>query len=156
MLQVTRDLIDYYGISDVVSSNFNNYKQFNINEELYLDNGKPNISEIVKVYSDVTIEKTKVVKTPKGISLEGSILSGHKLFVYGSLHHKIQYLSKDVQNVICVDNFTIPFVTNINLPVKFHNNSYITCSAYIDDIYVTKLDDRCIYNNTSLLITVEM
>lgn len=156
MISVTRDLIEYYGIADYLPSNLTTYKQINVEDEIALIDCAPNISQIIKVYSTVNIESTRTVTTPKGTSLEGVTLTGHKLFVHGFVNQKIQYLANNDRNTIHTTQITTPFVSSIILPADFYSTSYISTSAFIEDVYVAPVNPRCIYQNTTLLLSAEI
>lgn len=156
MISVTRDLVEYYGISDCLSLDSNNFKQINVEDEVCLPIQKPDIEQIVKVHSSTKIKNSKVIRTPVGTSLEGVKLTGHKLIVEGELTQKIQYVADCMEQSVHTAQFTTPFISFIVLPEDFCTTSYVSVSSYIEDIYTNKLNCRCLYLNTTLLLTADI
>lgn len=155
MISITRDLIEYYGIDDCLPLDPKNFKQINVEDEACVPIQKPDIEQIVKVYASAEVKNTKVIKTPKGISLEGVRLTGFKLIVEGELTYKVQYVADIATQTVHTFHYTTPFMSFVVLPEDFSPTSYITVSAFIEDIYTHQIDCRCIYLNTTLLITAE-
>lgn len=155
MSSVTRDLIEYSGINDGLPLSPNNFKQINIEDEFTMPIQKPDIEQIVKVDSSAIIKNTRIIKTPKGISLEGLRLTGHKLLIEGLITYKVQYVANIAEQSTHTSNFTTPFIAFIVLSEDFSTTSQLTASAFIEDVYVNTIDLRCIYVNTTLLLTAE-
>lgn len=155
MASITRDLIEYSGINDCLPLNPRNFKQINVEDEVAMPIQKPDIEQIVKVDSNAVIKNTKVIKTPIGTSLEGLRLTGHKLLIEGLITHKIQYVANIAEQSTHTSHFTTPFIAFIVLSESFCTTSQLTASAFIEDVYVNTIDLRCIYINTTLLLTAE-
>lgn len=156
MASITRDLIEYCGISDCLYLDNTSFTQLNVEDEVCLPCQKPDIEQIVKVYSSAKIKNTKVIKTPKGTSLEGNKLTGYKLIVEGELIHKIQYVSDSCAQSVHAANCSIPFISFIILPEDFCPTSYINANVLIEDIYANQVDCRCMYINTTLLLNADI
>lgn len=155
MISITRDLIEYYGIDDCLPLDPKNFKQINIEDEAYVPIEKPNIEQIVKVYTTAEIKTYKAIKTPKGTSLEGVRLTGHKLILEGEIKYKIQYVADSTSQSVHTFHYTTPFMSFIILPEDFKNTTFLTVSTFIEDIYINQIDCRSTYLNTTLLITAE-
>ena len=155
MISITRDLIEYYGIDDCLPIDPKNFKQINVEDEACVPIQKPDIEQIVKVYSNAEVKRYKVIKTPKGTSLEGVKLTGYKIIVEGEIKYKIQYVADTKSQSVHTFHYTTPFMSFVVLPEEFSPTSYLTVSAFIEDIYAHQIDCRCVYLNTTLLITAE-
>lgn len=155
MISITRDLIEYYGIDDCLPLDPKNFKQINVEDEACVPIQKPDIEQIVKVYASAEIKSSKVIKTPKGTSLEGVRLTGYKLIVEGEISYKIQYVADTATQSVHTFHYKTPFMSFVVLPEDFSETSYLTVSAFIEDIYSHQIDCRCTYLNTTLLIIAE-
>lgn len=155
MISITRDLIEYYGIDDCLPLDPKNFKQINIEDEACVPIQKPDIEQIVKVYASAEVKTYKVIKTPKGTSLEGVRLTGHKLVVEGEIKYKIQYVADIKSQSVHTFHYTSPFMSFVVLPEDFSPTSFLTVSAFVEDIYSNQIDNRCVYLNTTILITAE-
>lgn len=156
MISITRDLIEYYGISNSLPISSNSFTQYNKEDELVLPVQKPDIEQIVKVYCEAKIVNTALIKTPRGKSLEGLILTGYKLLVEGEIKQKIQYVSCHSNQAIHTANFLSTFISFIVLPDTFTPSSYVTPSAFIEDISASLSSPRCIYTNITLLLNADV
>lgn len=92
MTSKVKTLIEYVGISEYLPNNPNIFKQLNIEETLCLPQNKPDIEQIIKIISEIIIKSTKVIRTPRGKSLEGQTLSGFEIIVEGELKQKFNML----------------------------------------------------------------
>lgn len=155
MISITRDLVEYYGIDDCLPLDPKNFKQINIEDETCVPIQKPDIEQIVKVYASSEIKSYKVIKTPKGTSLEGVKLTGHKLIVEGIIKYKIQYVADTKEQSVHTFHYSAPFMSFIVLPEDFSETAYVTVSSFIEDIYAYQLDCRCVYLNSTVLLTAE-
>lgn len=155
MISITRDLVEFYGIDDCLPIDPKNFKQINIEDEAYVPIQKPDIEQIVKVYSTAEIKTYKVISTPKGTSLEGVRLTGHKLIVEGEIKYKIQYVADSKTQSVHTFHYSSPFMSFVILSEEFSPTSFLTVSTFVEDIYSNQIDCRSIYLNTTLLITAE-
>lgn len=154
---VFRNLIEYEGVStkDCMPQDVTTFKQFNVEETVYIPCRKPEIEQILKVIAKVEITSAKVIKTPKATSLEGQILTGWKLIVEGNLNQKIQYVADLPEQPVHAAHFNVPFSTFIVLPEDFTIGTPLLVDGFIEDIYVEQLGKKCIFKNITLLITAE-
>lgn len=149
-------LIEYQGIDDCSFSNPDIFKQTNIDNTFYLPIQKPDIEQIVKVKAESKIDNYKIVRTPVGVSLEGQRVTGYKLMACGEVTLQYSYVAnKEDQSMHSATNI-IPFCEYIVMPEDF--NPFLTISplVLIEDIYSEQLDMRCIYNNITLMIVVDL
>lgn len=133
-----------------------NFKQLSVNEILSIPNQKPDAEDILNTLIDVTINNTQVIKTTKGTSIEGQILTGYKLIVEGSLHQKIEYIANEPSQTVHTAEFEVPFSSFIILPENYIEDSPTNVVAYIEDIYVKLLDRRTIFKNITLRLEAEV
>jgi len=115
MASIVKELIEYEGIADFLpefNTKFAPIKQFNVAETLELPESKPDIEQIVKVKSELIINYTKVIKTPKAISFEEQELTGWKLIVEGELRQVIQYVADEPTQSVHGAHFNVPIYIN--------------------------------------------
>lgn len=155
MISITRDLIEYYGIDDCLPLDPKNFKQINIEDEACVPCQKPDIEQIVKVYATAEVKMSKTIKTPKGTSLEGIKLTGNKVIIEGEIKYKIQYVADTTIQSVHTFHYSTPFMSFVVLPEDYTPNSHLTVSAFIEDIYSNQISCRCVYLNTTLLLTAE-
>ena len=150
MASVVRNLIEYAGIADHLPLNALAFKQLNVEETLCLPCQKPNIEQIAKATGEISIKSTRVIKTPKATSLEGQKLTGWKLVIEGELKQKVEYVADEPEQPVHSAHFNGPFSTFIVLPENFRIGIPITVTGYIEDIFVQKLDKRCLFKNVKI------
>lgn len=155
MSDLVRNLIQYVGISDHIPENSTVFKQLNVEETFCLPVEKPDIEQIVKVVAQLQVTSTKVIKTPKGTSLEGHVLTGWKLVIEGFVNQKIQYVADEPTQSVHAAHARIPFSTFIVLPGNFIPGTPITVNGYIEDIFAMQTDRRCIFKNITILLTAD-
>ncbi|MBF8984561.1 DUF3794 domain-containing protein [Lutibacter sp. B2] len=128
------------------------FKHFCIETNLILPEGKPDISNIVSIMAQVNITNTKVIKTPIITSLERQRLTGTALSIEGELQQKIEYAADVPTQIVHSTQFNIPFGTFIMLPKDYVMNTPIHTTGYINDISLSPIDKRCIFENIILLL----
>lgn len=155
MGEIVKNLIQYEGLSDYLPVNSAVFKQMNVEQNFCLPDAKPDIEQIIKIFSEMKIKSTKVIKTPKGTSLEGQILTGWKIVVEGVVKQKIQYVAEEPEQSVHAAHSDILFSTYILLPDNFVMGTPITIHGYIEDVYAQRMDERCIFNNITILLTAD-
>lgn len=133
-----------------------NFKQLSVDENLIIPSVKPDVEDILNTIVDVVIINTTVVKTIKGTSQEGQILTGYKLIIDGILHQKIEYIADEPAQTVHTAEFEVPFSSFIILPENFEEGSSINVAAYVEDVYVKLLDRRNIFKNVTLRLEAEI
>lgn len=156
-----RDLIEYQGIDlmdsrDCILNTTTSFKQATIDVNLCVPEEKPDIEKVVKVAINKKVVKYKVVKTPKGTSAEGQVVTGNKLLVMGDIILKINYIACDKEQSMHSFHVTIPFCEYVVLPVGFKGLSIVEPEIYVEDIYVNKEDCRCLFGNVTLLTVADL
>ena len=127
-----------------------NFKQFSLDEILTIPSQKPDCEDILNTLVDVEITEKRVIKTMKGTSREGQILSGFKLIIEGVSHQKIEYIADEPTQTVHAAEFDVPFSSFIILPEDFVEGTPITVTPYVEDVYVKQLDKRHFFKNVTL------
>lgn len=142
--------------SFVLKTTLSNFKQLNIEEYLQIPKQKPDIETINSVDGKIDILKCAVIKTGASVSSEGQKLTNYKLVLQGLLHVVIEYTSCKSNQSVHSAYFNIPFSTFIVLPIDFVPGARVDPSGTIEDIYTKKIDNRRLFNNTTMLITAKV
>lgn len=156
MANIQRDLIEYSGVDTCTIKDKKNFTQLNIEEVFCIPMEKPDIEQINKVWVKGCVSCQEVVKTPIGKSIEGQILTGYKLLVCGEINLRVQYVACEATQTVHTTNSIFPFCAYVVLPADLNPNSIIKPSIIIEDVFSDQLDDRCIYNNVTLMIIVDI
>jgi len=171
MANIVKGLIEYEGIADFLpqfTEKFAPIKQFNVAETLELPISKPDIEQLIKVKSELVINYTKVIKTPKATSFEEQELTGWKLIVEGELRQVIQYVAEEPTQSVHGAHFNVPISTYIVLPPDFEEDKCVTVEGYIEDIYAATMQDyymeddvvskrtRKIFKNITILLVAHV
>jgi hypothetical protein len=157
MANVIRDMIEYSGIADEFPqlSYPACFKQLNLQNITRLADAKPDIGQIIKVISDVKIIGSRVIRTPKGTSEEGHILTGKKLIIDGDARLKVEYAAENTNHTVFAEQFSTPFCTSIALPEEFIIGTQVFVQPYIEDIYIVKENNRTVFYNMLILIVAD-
>lgn len=156
MATVNRNLVEYNGITDCKYEKLPHFNQVIHDFTFCVPTQKPDIEQIVKVWAKPCIVQKKIVKTPKGTSLEGQNVTGYKLMIIGDINYKVEYVALDITQSVHTAHTTIPFCGYIVLPEHFNPNSIITASVVVEDIHSEQLDTRCIYNNITMMLIADL
>ena len=155
-MSMIRNLIEYHGITTCKYEDMPYFKQVNVDYTFCVPPQKPDIEQIVRVWATPSIKEKKIVNTPKGISLEGQQVTGYKLMVAGDIEYKVQYVANETTQSLHTAHTTYPFCGYVVLPEKFNPNTMIEASVAIEDIYSDQMDLRCIYNNITMMVIVDL
>ena len=134
------------------------FKQFNIYDNILLDDINRCINDIDVTIPKVDIYFVKVIDTKKGVSLEGQYLSGKKLIVLGNifLNLVINYYADSRKNncktVSEVVNVCLPFSEFIIVPNKLYDCKEISIRYLIEDVTTRNLCDKKIFISVTMLI----
>lgn len=155
MKSITRNLIEYIDISEYLPIDIESFKQVYIKNDITLNENKADIDSISKIIAKAKILNTRIIKTPKGISLDGYKLTGYKLLVEGSIYYKIQYTNSDKNQSLNLADVDTRFLAFVIMPENFTLGGNFSTSIFIEDINAEILSKRKISINTSLLIISE-
>lgn len=151
-----RNLIEYNGISTCKYTHLPHFNQVIKDFTFCMPIQKPDIEQIVKVWVTPCIVQQKIVKTPKGTSLEGQNVTGYKVMVIGDLQVKVEYVALEVTQSIHSAHTVMPFCGYIVLPEKFNPHALVTTNVIVEDIHSEQLDTRCIYNNITMMLVADI
>lgn len=152
---VIRKLIEYNGIDQCNTQNLKSFKQVSKDYIIKKEDCNPEIKQIMKVWVEVEIDEETMVKTPKGESFEGQILTGYKLLVCGNINIKMEYVGCTANENIHTIYSKIPFSTAVTLKENINPYSFIKVSSCVEDIFVEKIDNETVYGNITMLIIID-
>lgn len=156
-MKIQRDLIEYNGINTCpVKNNKTTFNQFNIEQEFCIPNQKPNIEQVTRMWAKGEIVDYEIVKTPVGTSIEGQTVTGYKVLVCGDLKLKVEYVACEAAQSVHTAHVSYPFCAYAVLPEDLNVNARIKPNIVIEDIFAEQMDKRCIYNNITLMLLVDV
>lgn len=156
MSKFTRDLIEYSGTElqsktkCKVEPN-STFKQSTIDVNFCIDECRKDVKDILKVSINTKLKEVKVVKTPVGTSVEGQTITGNKLMIIGEFTLKVTYITDTKDHKVESYTVAIPFCDYIVLPCTFESLTFVKPDIYIEDMYVLKIDGKCIFGNITYL-----
>ncbi|MGL4798623.1 MAG: DUF3794 domain-containing protein [Cellulosilyticaceae bacterium] len=153
---VTRNLVEYTYGNQCMPTQSCSFKQMNIDTILCLPDCKVDIESILKIASEVKIDYTRVIHTPKGKSLEGNTLTGKKIIVEGHVEQKVQYVACEEAQSIHITSFSTPFMTYIVLPADYICCGEMIASGFVEDVTAQLESCRQIYMNMTLFVAAEI
>jgi hypothetical protein len=159
MANITRKLIEYQGIASPLpslASPLAPFKQLNVQEILNIPKAKPDIEQVVTVNAELFITKTKVIKTPAAVALDGQNLTGWKLIVEGNIKQVVQYVADEPLQSVHAAHFTVPFSTFVILPHDYIEGTPVDVKGYIEDIYAEMTNCRRIFKNITILLVAKI
>lgn len=138
-----------------ISNSLSSFKQIVIEQTYTLPLESPNIDSIVKSKGNVEILDSCIIKTAKGVSLEGYKLTGSKAFLDSVLNLEIEYVAKNSVQSVHGMKVKIPFKECVVISGKYNQFIKLIYSAFLEGLTVLKADDRHLYISATILITVE-
>ncbi|WP_270504682.1 hypothetical protein [Paraclostridium sordellii] len=137
------------------------FKQFNIYQNININNKSSYITNIEKTIPKIEINSTKIINSKisdsiKGTSLEGQHLSGKNLIIIGTigikliLEYEIKGKKGKVSSKIDINNIKIPFSTFIAIPEETYENEVLNLRYLIEDTTISKITEN------QLLISITM
>lgn len=156
MAKIVKELIEYNCEESYDRKRLVNFKQFSINNIFNVPIEKPDIDQITKVWVDYDICDYEFVKTPRGSSSEGQILTGNKLFISANLKVKLEYVSLKSSQSVHSMHTTIPLCAYVTLQDDSNEFSDTLPSLGIEDIYCELMNCREIYINIVLIAIVDV
>lgn len=134
----------------------NTWTQMDISESLSVPHQKPDIEQLVSLFSKVDIISQKVVKTPiPGFgNQEGTNLTGRKLIIEGVIRQKIIYTADVPSQSLHSVHFDIPFSAFVVIDETTAGSARFKVEPYIEDIFICAINKRQIFKNTTLFIKV--
>ncbi|WP_053956593.1 DUF3794 domain-containing protein [Inediibacterium massiliense] len=154
-MNIVKNLIEYEGISDYIpnfSSEIGAFQQLNVQESLDIPLQKPDIEQLLKIKSELSITSVKVIQTSIGVSLEEQTLTGWKAIVEGELRQTVQYVADEPTQSVHAAHFNVPFSSFIILPADFEDTMSVSVKGYIEDIFAKQIGKRKIFKNVTILL----
>lgn len=139
-----------------VNLKISTFKYKIISEKIYKDRSKPGIGEANNVVANLDIIEYHLVKTIKGKSNEGQILTGYKIVIQGIAKVIVEYTAIECNKAVYTLNSSIPFSTFIVLPDNFIESSKINIDHTIENINFENNDTESVYVNIYLLLRVKI
>ncbi|MGL4738958.1 MAG: hypothetical protein ACRCW2_16030 [Cellulosilyticaceae bacterium] len=130
------------------------FKQVTLGYEICIGGVRPIIEQVKKARAKLNIKKYELVKTPKGISLEGAINTGYKIVIIYDVDFEIEYnscLHDTAQHYFDTSISGCEFVV---MPTGFESTTPIEVQGYIEDIYVKEGACDNLYINATTLFVV--
>ncbi|GAB6137923.1 DUF3794 domain-containing protein [Halanaerobaculum tunisiense] len=136
------------------------FNQITVEENLTIPEQKPDIEQIMKVIIEGTVTNLRLVRTPIGVSLDGTVLTGWKVVVEGQLNQKIVYVAETEEGDQPVHSaeFSTPFSTFIIAPVDAvgaltpNDVDQIDVNICTEDVFVQQVTPREIFKNVTILL----
>lgn len=149
-------LVEYQEVAEYLPLEIESFTQIVVDNQTCLNEEIPNIQSVIKASTEAKINNVRIINTPVGISLDGVKLTGYKLIIEGETKSKIQYVADEFEESVYSMVSKIPFISYIVMPDNFNPMCRITTSAFIEDIFVERVDSRHIYESISILLTAEI
>ena len=131
------------------------WTEISLPEKFKIPSNKPAVKFITKVYLDIKITSTKIIKTPYSNSenIEKLKLTGKSLLVSGEIYQKVMYIANGVQNSIHSIKFKVSFSTYIVIDknADLNNDNYCIYPC-IENISINILNKRTLIKNMNLLL----
>lgn len=156
MVDSKRDLIEYSGIDSCPMKTKTMFSQINVEKIFCIPAQKPDIEQINKVWAEGCIVDYEIVETPVGESLEGQILTGHKVLVCGEIKLKFQYTANEPKQSVHTAHTSYPFCSYVVLEPNINLSARLYPSVLIEDIFAELIDLRCIYTNITLAVLADV
>lgn len=141
MKKSSKTNISYSVPNTSILENIDVFNHKTINKIIKLNDLFLDIDEILSLNIGYTLDDNKIVKTGKGVSIEGEELTGIKLLSEGKFTVRIDYCGK---NDGCIYTFreTIDFNNSLNIPHEWGYNKKINQHIYIEDVNCEKINER--------------
>lgn len=127
------------------------FRQIDLESYFEIADPKPDLETINFINGEITLLNHYIIPTPKGISIEGQKLSGHKLIIHGLLELTIEYVSHETTHSIYSSYHTLPFSTYIVLPSDFPIHSRVRISPTLQNVAFKLVNTRSFFTSASIL-----
>lgn len=136
-------------------NNSSNFKQISVQEYLMIPNGNIDIESINSISGYVEGVKCHTIKTMKTTSLEGQILSGNKIIIYGTLKIVVQYTACDYSQSVHSVKYNIPFTTFVVLSSNYITSNKVEIDARVENIDHNVVSCKKFFVNASIFINIK-
>ncbi len=145
-----------FGTTEVVSckvkTRIQSFKQILLDKYIEIEDCMDGIEDVNDGTASVSIDNCYVIKTSKGTSEEGQILSGYKLIIHGKLQMNIEYTACTEDQQVHAAYFEVDFGSFIILPPDYVFGSNVEVTGLIEDLRFDKVDDRHLFVNAVILL----
>lgn len=131
------------------------FKQLSVETNLQIPSAKPDIEAINYAEGKIKILHTQLIRTPRGVSQEGQVLTGYKLMVHGVVEIVIEYTALEETQSVHAAHYCIPFSSFIVLPENYSIGTHAEVVGEIEDVYYKALDFRNLFVNITTLINIK-
>ncbi|MGL4774407.1 MAG: SPOCS domain-containing protein [Clostridium sp.] len=156
MHNLNERLIEYGGISEYIPKNISSSRDVDVESIITLCKDNYKIKEVIKVTGKPKIKSQRVIKTPKGVSLEGQVLSGKKFIIEGEVKLRIDYLCEGEENKIYCLHYSENFSAGVVLHKDIISSNNFIPSLFMENIHCDLLSNEEILIITTILATVEI
>ncbi|MGL4990671.1 MAG: hypothetical protein ACRCYE_05120 [Sarcina sp.] len=139
------------------------FKEEIINEILTIPEQKPDMERLLKTLVDVTVEDKKLIKTEKGLSNEGQILTGYKLIVKLRIKEKVTYVADHCTQSVHAAHYETIKNLFIIIPETIDGEDVcvllkrgkLKVTPYLECVESRMLDERTIHKCVMLIVDVK-
>ncbi|MGL4450701.1 MAG: hypothetical protein ACRCTZ_05880 [Sarcina sp.] len=142
-------------LTEIITIGNNNFKEINIDKNISLKNLNISIDEVTEAIAEVIFFKCKVINTNPIQSNGGQILTKNKAILYGELDLSIQYINKKIKALQSL-SYPIRFSMFLILPESYKRGEMIEFNSEIEDIYIRKVNEDCLYVNATVEIKANL
>ena len=131
------------------------WAQVILSEKSKITSNKLSIKSITKVYLNIKIISTKIIKTHffDSSNVEGLKINGKLLLVLGEIYENIIYISDTRYNSVHSLDFKIPFSTCIVIDKNTDlNNDSFCIYPCIENVFINMLDERTLNRSINLFL----
>ena len=124
-----------------------------ISQKFEIPYNNPSVKNIFKVYLNVKITSTKLIKTPSSdeTNIEGKTLTGNLLLIFGEISQRIIYISEtDLTYSINYKDFFNTYIV-IDKNINLSDSSYCVYPC-IENFFITPLNKRTLIKNIHLFL----
>lgn len=150
-----RDLIEYEVRGGYIPNNIPSLKTISIIDEFYIPSNKPNIKEITRIKASIRTKKGVIIKTAKGKSLEGKVLTGLKYQIYVDFLARVEYLPDLIGTTLMTFDYKKSTVVYVPIEENSKLDDTFIESSFIEDISLNLINERKITLGISAFIIIE-
>ena len=143
-MKVTRNCIEYHGIADYIPCDVLAFNDC-IVENTNILKDKPKINYFTKCRASLNVGNIEVL----------NLDDKYKVSVEGSLYARIEYVSSEYDNLICIEKKQIDFNIDIDVLDRIDENTEVIVNLFIEDIYLKKISQEEYFLSFSILGVVE-
>lgn len=140
------------------------FKEELISKVLQIPSQKPDIERVLDVMVSASVENTKLIETPIGMSNEGQNLSGIKLVVEVRVKQKVLYVAEEDTQSVHASHFETLHSLFVILPNQVDGSDIcnlfranrLSINPFIETNTFRALDCRNIYSSLMIFLDVKI